>query len=182
MKNEKLLANIAFFTAYALAVAGVAAAGYFWMAAKDEAKAPALDTTAEPIRIEAPVDTTEAAETEALIEDIYMSLGEYTLTAYCACEKCCGVWATNRPLDKDGNPIVYTASMAVAKEGVTVAADTDILPFGSVIMIDGHEYTVQDRGSGINGRHIDIYFESHEAAKAFGVQKAEVLYKTEVTE
>ena len=24
-------------------------------------------------------------------------LGEYRITAYCACEKCCGEWAKNRP-------------------------------------------------------------------------------------
>lgn len=43
---------------------------------------------------------------------------EYEATAYCSCEKCCGSWALNRP---DG--IVYTASGAVAEQGVTIAAD-----------------------------------------------------------
>lgn len=39
-------------------------------------------------------------------------------TAYCPCEICCGKWALNRP---DG--IVYTASGAIAEEGVTIATD-----------------------------------------------------------
>ena len=71
--------------------------------------------------------------------------------------------------------------MAEAKQGVTVSADTDILPFGTVIAINGHEYTVQDRGGAIEGRHIDIFFDSHEEAKEFGVQYAEVLLKIEAT-
>ena len=53
---------------------------------------------------------------------------EYEATAYCSCEKCCGSWALNRP---DG--IVYTASGAVAEQGVTIAADWDVLPPGTVI-------------------------------------------------
>lgn len=108
------------------------------------------------------------------------SLGEYKLTAYCACEVCCGYWATVRPLDGDGNPIVYTADGSVARQGVTVAADTDILPFGTVLLIDGIEYTVQDRGSGVKGKHIDVYFDSHEEARAFGVKLMEIFRKGDV--
>lgn len=138
-----------------------------------------------PVRVYSPfAETTEAAmeteaettaETEAEVE--YTSLGEYKLTAYCACEKCCGAWARNRPTDEDGKPIVYTASMAVAKQGVTVAADTDVLPFGTVILIDGHEYTVQDRGGGVKGNHIDVFFDSHEEARQFGLQFKEIFLK-----
>ena len=112
--------------------------------------------------------------------DTLWSLGEYKLTAYCACEKCCGYWATIRPVDDEGNPIVYTSNGSVAKHGVTVAADTDILPFGTVLLIDGHEYTVQDRGGKVKGNHIDIYFDSHEAAKEFGVKYLEIFKKEEM--
>lgn len=42
-------------------------------------------------------------------------------TAYCPCEICCGKWELNRP---DG--IVYTASGAIAEEGVTIAADWSV--------------------------------------------------------
>ena len=106
----------------------------------------------------------------------HVSLGEYKLTSYCACEKCCGYWATIRPLDENGEPIVYTASGAIARQGVTVAADTDILPFGTVILIGGEEFTVQDVGGGVNGKHIDIYFEDHRAALEFGV-RYETIYR-----
>lgn len=106
----------------------------------------------------------------------YVSLGEYKLTSYCACEKCCGYWATIRPTDENGEPIVYTASGAVARQGVTVAADTDILPYGTVLLIGGEEFIVQDCGGGVNGKHIDIYFEDHQAAVAFGVRH-ETIYR-----
>lgn len=91
-------------------------------------------------------------------------------TAYCSCEKCCGKWALNRP---DG--IVYTASGAIAQEGVTIAADWSLYPPGTVLYIEGiGERTVQDRGGVINGQKIDIYFESHEDALQFGRQDVRI--------
>lgn len=91
---------------------------------------------------------------------------EYEATAYCSCEKCCGVWAKDRP-----GEIVYTASGAVAQEGVTIAADWDILPPGTVVFIDGlGERTVQDRGGAIKGNAVDVYFEDHNEALIFGRQ------------
>ena len=129
-----------------------------------------VETSIEPIPEHAP---------EPITEPQIISLGEYKLTAYCSCEKCCGQWATVRPIDKDGNPIVYTANMSVAKQGVTVAADTNILPFDTKILIDGHEYIVQDVGGAIKGNRIDVYFESHEEALQFGVQHKEIFLKGE---
>jgi 3D (Asp-Asp-Asp) domain-containing protein len=96
----------------------------------------------------------------------------FTATAYCPCKKCCGKWALNRP-----NGLVYTASGAIAEEGVTVAADWNILPAGTLIEIDGlGERIVQDRGGVITGNRIDLFFNSHEDALEFGVQ--EVLVRT----
>lgn len=143
---------------------------------KDEPAEP----TPEPIETSEPIVETVDSETVEITptpEPKIISLGEYKLTAYCACEKCCGYWATVRPLDEDGKPIVYTSNMSVAKQGVTVAADTNVLPFGTKIIIDGHEYTVQDRGSAIKGNRIDIYFESHEEALQLGVQYKEIFLK-----
>ena len=100
---------------------------------------------------------------------------ECVLTAYCPCEKCCGIWAKNRP-----NGVVYTASGEVAQEGVTVAADWDVYPAGTVLYIEGMgEYIVQDVGGAVNGNHIDIFLDSHEEAVNFGKQTAfvEVLCK-----
>lgn len=116
--------------------------------------------------------------TEPVIETV--SLGEYKLTAYCGCSKCCGKWGENRPLDETGRPFVYTANQSIAKEGVTIAADINVLPYGTAIIIDGHRYIVQDRGGSIAGNKIDIYFESHQAALEFGVQYKEVFIEREV--
>lgn len=104
----------------------------------------------------------------------YINLGEFRLTAYCGCKKCCGKWGENRPVDENGKLIVKTANGTVAIEGITVAADIDLLPYGTRIWIDGHEYTVQDCGSAINGNQIDVYFESHQEALEFGVQYKEI--------
>lgn len=134
-------------------------------------------TETETETLIAPETERVAPESETQTEAEYISLGEYKLTAYCACEKCCGAWARIRPIDKDGKPIVYTASMAEAKQGVTIAADTNVHPFGTVLVIDGKEYTVQDRGGAVKGKHVDIYFESHEEAKQFGVQYKDVFIK-----
>ena len=134
-----------------------------------------LPIQAIQLAAEAPVSEGIAFKWDMAVQD-YVSLGEYKLTSYCACEKCCGYWATIRPLDENGEPIVYTASGAVARQGVTVAADTSILPFGTVILIGGEEFTVQDVGGGVDGKHIDIYFDNHEAAVEFGV-RYETIYR-----
>lgn len=138
------------------------------IAAPETATAVVIDTTAETI-----------AETEPAAEPIprYTSVGTFKLTAYCSCEHCCDEYAVNRPKDENGNPIVYTANMSVAKQGVTVAADTNVLPFGTSLLIDGHEYIVQDRGGAIQGNRIDVYFDSHQEALVFGVQYKEVFVK-----
>lgn len=104
---------------------------------------------------------------------------ELQATAYCHCEKCCGVWATKRPTDDNGKPIVYTASGTVAQAGRTVAADTSVFPFGTVLIINGIEYVVEDRGGGIKGNRIDIYFDDHNDALQFGRQTLTAQVKLE---
>lgn len=103
-----------------------------------------------------------------------ISLGEYRLTAYCSCSSCCGVWAENRP---DG--IVYGASGQELKGGYSVAVDTSVIPYGTVLVINGQEYEAMDCGGAVNGNHIDIYFSNHEEAVAFGLQYAEVFIREE---
>lgn len=96
-------------------------------------------------------------------------------TAYCSCGKCCGKYAKNRPLDENGKEIVLTASGARAIQGVTISVDKNIIPLGSTVIINGNEYIAQDTGNPnvVKDNVIDIYFDNHEAALAFGVQYAE---------
>lgn len=100
------------------------------------------------------------------------SIGEFKLTAYCPCEKCCGIWAKNRP-----NGIVYTASGAKAEAGKTIAVDPDVIPYGTEVKIGDHTYIAQDSGSAIKGNKIDVYYDDHSAALAHGVKYAEVYMK-----
>ena len=104
-----------------------------------------------------------AAES-AVCSDVF--LGEYTLTAYCACSKCCGVWANG-----------YTATGTLATEGRTIAVDPDVIPYGTRVLLiwpDGtqHSYIAEDCGGGVNGNHIDVFFNDHQTARVFGVQSA----------
>lgn len=93
--------------------------------------------------------------------------GSCRITSYCSCERCCGQWASNRPLDENGDPIVYGASGNVLTPGVSVACS---LPYGTEIKIDGlpGTYIVEDRTAEwiqdkYSGMTVDIYMDSHEA-------------------
>lgn len=107
----------------------------------------------------------------------WTSLGTFKLTAYCPCEICCGYWATVRPKDKNGTPIIYTSSGAVAKAGTTIAVDPNVIPYGSKIKINDKIYIAQDSGSAITGKKIDIYSDNHNEALEHGVKEAEVFIK-----
>lgn len=107
-------------------------------------------------------------------EKVYTYLGNYKITAYCACEICCGEWANNRPVDSNGCPVVYTASGERAVSGMTVAVDPEVIPYGTTILIAGKEYTAQDCGGAIKGKRIDVYFDSHMEAQDYGVQTHDV--------
>lgn len=54
--------------------------------------------------------------------------------------------------------------------GRTVAAPKNI-KLGTQLNIDGHVYTVEDRGGAIKGNKIDVYVNSHSEALAKGVKK-----------
>lgn len=130
--------------------------------------APPEKTNVSTAILASPVTNEESQTTAPETEPEEWS--DAVATAYCPCEKCCGKWALNRP---DG--IVYTASGAIAQEGVTIAADWSLYPPGTVLYIEGiGERTVQDRGGAINGQKIDIYFESHEDALQFGRQDVKI--------
>ena len=101
-------------------------------------------------------------------------LGEFKLTAYCSCTKCCGFWANSRPLDENGNDIVIGASGERLYQGVSVAVDPSVIPYDSKVYIDGKEYIAHDCGGAIKGNRIDMYFDNHQDALDFGVRYAVV--------
>lgn len=72
-----------------------------------------------------------------------------------------------------------TASGKQTREGRTVAADPDILPLGTKILVDGAGpfsgvYMVHDSGPKIKGREIDIFMDSAAEAKQFGKKEVRV--------
>lgn len=81
----------------------------------------------------------------------------FKVTAYCSCAKCCGK-ATG-----------YTASGTKATANRTVAASAQF-SYGTKLVINGKEYTVEDRGGAITGNKVDIYMNSHSEALAWGVK------------
>lgn len=99
-----------------------------------------------------------------------VSLGEFKLTAYCACEKCC---------EKTPDDPLYgvTAYGYKTTAGRTIAVDPSIIPIGSEVIINGHTYVAEDVGGAIKENRIDIYFNTHQEALEFGVQYAEVFIK-----
>lgn len=113
-------------------------------------------------------------EIQVVLESKKESLGEFKLTAYCSCEKCCGKWELNRPKDENGKDIVYGSTGTILVAGTSIAVDPSVIPYGSQVEINGHTYTAHDTGGAINGNRIDIYFDSHQDALNFGVQYAEV--------
>ena len=100
----------------------------------------------------------------------------FRVTAYCSCKKCCGKWALNRPVDENGDEIVYGAAGEVLTSGVSCASP---LPFGTIIELSGYgtvtvqdrfaEWVVEEYGENI----IDIYFSDHETAKQWEVKMIE---------
>lgn len=135
---------------------------------QDQLTAVIPDVTLEPVE---PPLVEESVEPEPVL------LGSFRVTAYCSCEKCCGEWAKNRP-----NGIVYGAAGVELKAGVSCASP---LPLGTVVEVEGlGEYIVQDRPAQwvidkYGENQIDIYFDNHEAASAFGLKQLNVYLKGE---
>ena len=135
-------------------IAGIGAA-FAIAGVKEEQTEKVVPTV--PVQYE---DPQESEKIEAALDWHYIE--DCELTAYCPCAVCCG---------KDNG---ITATGTVAQEGVTIAVDPDVIPLGSWVEIDGHTYHAEDVGGAVNGNHIDIYFNSHDAAWDFGRRYANV--------
>lgn len=90
-------------------------------------------------------------------------VGEFEITYYCPCTKCCGP-----------NAVGITHTGTLAQEGKTVAVDPNVIPLGSTLIIDGQTYIAEDTGSAIKGNKIDIFKDSHIVALEGGRHKADV--------
>lgn len=90
------------------------------------------------------------------------SLGIFKTTGYCPCRRCSSGWGGR------------TSTGAIARANHTIAVDPRVIPYGTKVMINGIVYTAEDMGSGVNGKHVDIFYNTHGEARLQGVQYAEV--------
>ena len=119
--------------------------------------------TTNTTKITKTTETTEQPKTQVTTSTQGTNLGQFKITAYCNCSKCCGKWA--------GGP---TASGTMPQAGRTIAVDPKVIPLGTKVIIDGHTYVAEDTGSAIKGKKIDMYFSSHSEAMAWGVKSKNV--------
>lgn len=133
---------------------------------------PTKQAVAEPIRTIHSVQeqpATQAAQSKPSKQYI----GTFTITGYCPCSKCTGKWQG-----------CNTASGTVPTAGRTVGADWNTLPAGTQIYIEGYGYrTVEDKPAPwiikkYDGKIIDVFCATHEAAQAIGRQVVKV-YKSD---
>lgn len=127
-----------------------------------EAPVKTAVTTAKPKAVTPPkdVDTTDAPAGMTY-------LGTFTLTAYCPCQKCCGKAPSNPAYG-------YTSTGVKATANHTIAVDPHVIPYGTTVYINGQAYVAEDCGGGVHKNRIDIFFDSHQAALNFGVQKSKI--------
>lgn len=101
---------------------------------------------------------------------------EVLTTGYCNCEKCCS-WTTNEQGvavysygRMKGRPKVVgqTCTGRKAHRG-TIAADPSLFRFGTKIIVpDYGPGIVDDIGGAIKGKHIDLWFPTHQEALEWG--------------
>ena len=91
------------------------------------------------------------------------------VTAYSPDERSCGVWADGKTASLKS---VWTNAMEM------VAADTRLLPFGTLLTVPGYAgdrvVPVTDRGGAIKGARLDVLYATHEIALRWGVQRLPV--------
>jgi 3D (Asp-Asp-Asp) domain-containing protein len=139
------------------------------------ALAPTLELPSAPA---VDVDPAEPETAEGSAEEIRWFNGRpirpvrtisMRVTAYSPDERSCGRHA-------DG---ITASGYSVWTNGMKlVAADTRVLPFGSLVSIPGYDGSnvvpVLDRGGKIKGERLDVLYPTHEIARRWGVQDLEV--------
>ena len=69
----------------------------------------------------------------------------------------------------------HTASGTLVRHGV-IAVDPNVIPLGTRVFIPGYgEAVAEDIGGSIKGHRIDVAFDSHEEALAFGRRDLEII-------
>lgn len=107
----------------------------------------------------------------------YKEVIEVKATAYCLCKKCCGKSETHPEygVTASGLKIVPGTNMKV------IAVDPKVIPLGSKVYVEGlngvsdYGYAVAaDTGGAIKNLKIDLYMDSHETTKQWGIKNVKV--------
>ena len=122
------------------------------------AEAAAAQAAAEAAAAQAAAEEAARQQAEQQSSSGGTYLGTFKITAYCNCAKCNGV--AGRATASGRMPV---SNHTVAMGGV---------PFGTQLLIFGTVYTVDDRGTPYG--HVDIFFDTHAEALAFGLTYADV--------
>lgn len=85
-------------------------------------------------------------------------IGDFTITYYCPCSKCNGVYTT-------------TATGTKLQPYKTIAVDPKVIPLGSIVQIHDLTFVAEDMGGAIKGNRIDICAATHSEALSLGVLK-----------
>lgn len=104
----------------------------------------------------------DVEDTQTAAANAPISLGVFRTTGYCPCRQCSEGWGRR------------TCTGAIATAGHTIAVDPRVIPYGSKVMINGVVYTAEDRGGGVKGNHIDIFYDTHAQTRQHGSRSAEV--------
>lgn len=140
------------------------------LAAKEYPPAAAQQEAAEALPEPVAEAATPAAGADAAPVRSRAVTRRMTVTAYCPCALCCGASA-------DG--VTASGQSVSANGGCFVAADRSI-PFGAKVSVpgyhDGLPVPVLDRGGGIRGDRLDVFFPSHATARNWGKRRVDVTF------
>lgn len=111
---------------------------------------------------EAAAPKEEPKQAQAASENGLVHLGTFRTTGYCPCYQCSEGWGRK------------TSTGATARANHTIAVDPKVIPYGARVMINGTVYTAEDRGGGVKGKHIDIFFDTHSQTRQHGSRMQDV--------
>ena len=84
-------------------------------------------------------------------------------------------WYSPKELGKEFPHQLRTSHNLIPKEGKTIAVDPNVIPYGSIVYIQGYGYFIaEDCGGHIKGNRIDIFTASHKTAIQQGRKVANV--------
>lgn len=99
------------------------------------------------------------SDTETSLEYI----GQFKISHYC-CEPYKHICGDGKGLTRTGIPV---------HPGL-ISVDPNVIPLGSIVMIDGTEYIAEDTGGMIKGNKIDMAVQTHQEALNLGVYYTDV--------